>query len=141
MRLFEETSFYVLLVIEVMYDIRYFLMMFFCCVAMFANAVLILDLAHANQAKLLTEEGQEEYTPLIPDVTGNNPINALINQYLLGLGSSTLADQEPNGVKQLVWFYFFLATIIININFLNVLIAIVSDSYARITEARQSFAL
>jgi hypothetical protein len=75
-----------------MYDIRYFLMMFFCCVAMFSNAVLILDLAHANQAKLLMEESQEEYAPLITDVTGNNPINALINQYLLGLGTFTLAD-------------------------------------------------
>ena len=59
---------------------------------MFSNAVLILDLAHANQAKLLMEESQEEYAPLITDVTGNNPINALINQYLLGLGTFTLAD-------------------------------------------------
>lgn len=41
----------------------------------------------------------------------------------------------------LIWFYFILATIITQINIFNVLIAIVSDSYARITAQKDCYAL
>ena len=44
-RFFEETSFYVKIVVETMYDIGYFALLFMVCVAMFANAQLILHLA------------------------------------------------------------------------------------------------
>ena len=41
----------------------------------------------------------------------------------------------------MVWLYFIAATIITNVNFFNVLIAIVSDTFERITESRQFYAL
>jgi hypothetical protein len=43
MRLFYVTSFYVIMILEAIYDIRYFLIMIVLCVCMFGNAVLILD--------------------------------------------------------------------------------------------------
>ena len=45
LRYIEDTSFYVKIVIETMRDIKYFALLFMVCVAMFANAQLILDLA------------------------------------------------------------------------------------------------
>ncbi len=41
----------------------------------------------------------------------------------------------------MVWLYFIAATIITNVNFFNVLIAIVSDTFERITESRQFYAI
>lgn len=43
MRLFYSTSFYVMMILEAIYDIRFFLLMIVLCVCMFGNAVLILD--------------------------------------------------------------------------------------------------
>jgi hypothetical protein len=43
MRLFHQTSFYVMMIIQAVYDIRYFLVMILLCVCMFGNAILILD--------------------------------------------------------------------------------------------------
>lgn len=124
---------------ETMYDIRYFIFMFVLCVATFANAILILDLAQVNAEKLAISE--EEYERLIPDSVGNDVLDSVLNQYLLGLGEFTLDSYPSNGIKYMVWFYFVLATIITNINFLNVLIAIISDTYAKITEAKACYAL
>lgn len=40
-----------------------------------------------------------------------------------------------------LWFYFIVSTVCTNICFLNILIAIVSDTYARITENKERFSL
>jgi hypothetical protein len=79
MRLFEKTSFYVKMIIETMYDIRYFLIMLLVCVATFANAILILDLAQNRAAESQIEEGSEEYARVINESTGNNIVDALLN--------------------------------------------------------------
>lgn len=42
-RLFEGLSFYVILIIETIKDIAYFLIMFFICICMFATAIYILN--------------------------------------------------------------------------------------------------
>ena len=41
MRLFTNTSFYVKLIRETLYDIRYFVILFIVVIMMFANALLI----------------------------------------------------------------------------------------------------
>ena len=43
LRLFSQTSFYMRLIIDTLYDIRYFLILFFLILITFANALLILD--------------------------------------------------------------------------------------------------
>jgi hypothetical protein len=51
MRLFKEISFYVQMIMQIMYDIRYFMIMLLLCVATFSNSILILDLAGKTAAK------------------------------------------------------------------------------------------
>ena len=68
-RLFEGLSFYVILIIETIKDIAYFVIMFLICIAMFASAMMIL-----NQERF--------YVPAMPDntkfvnATGNDIIEA-----------------------------------------------------------------
>jgi hypothetical protein len=50
MRLFKNISFYVLMIIQIMYDIRHFMIMLLLCVATFSNSILILDLAGKTAA-------------------------------------------------------------------------------------------
>ena len=57
---------------------------------------------------------------------------------MLSLGDFKYDDY---GSSWLIWTYFIIAIIVTNINFLNLLIAIISDTYARITESKQRYAL
>jgi hypothetical protein len=63
-------------------------------------------------------------------------MDSLLNQYLLGLGEFSFDNYSKNRNTYLIWFFFVLATIITQINIFNVLIAIVSDSFARITQEK-----
>ena len=46
-----------------------------------------------------------------------------------------------NQSSRLLWIYFVLATFLTNVMFLNMLIAIMSDTFARITENKAKYAL
>ena len=57
------------------------------------------------------------------------------------MGEFTLDNYPGNAVKYMVWLYFIAATIITNVDFFSLLIAIVSDTFERITESRQFYAI
>lgn len=147
MRLFEGTSFYILMVIETVMDTRFFIILFIMVVATFANAIMIVDKKQTvlYQESLLADPNttEEAYVPLIPEFFHKADImDAWFNQYLLGLGEFVYVEHEgPNASKNLYLFYFIVATLITNITFLNVLIAIVNDTYARITNGKERYAL
>lgn len=88
-------------------------------------------------------EGEElvEYERIIPDSLGNNLFDSFINQYLLGVGEFTVDAYPANKAKTLLWIYFMAATLFTNINFLNLLVAIISETYERITEKKQRYAM
>ena len=71
-RLFEGLSFYVILIIETIKDIAYFVIMFLICIAMFASAMMIL-----NQERF--------YVPAAPtnttfvNASGNSTIDTFVN--------------------------------------------------------------
>jgi len=48
---------------------------------------------------------------------------------------------STNPSKKLLWIYFVLATFFTNVMFLNMLIAIMSDTFAKITEHKVKYAL
>lgn len=48
--MFEETSFYVTMLLESFDDIKEFILMVFLCIGSFANAILILDSAGKSKA-------------------------------------------------------------------------------------------
>jgi hypothetical protein len=60
---------------------------------------------------------------------------------LEGVGEFTTDAYPTNKIKTLIWIYYIAATIMTNINFLKLLVAIISDTYARITEDKQRYAL
>jgi len=65
-----------------------------------------------------------------------DPFDSILNQYLLGLGAfdHTLFVGEGS---VFIWFYFVLATFITQITFMNLMIAIMGDSFDRVTEVRE----
>jgi hypothetical protein len=64
-------------------------------------------------------------------------VSLFIQQLLLGLGNVPTDNIAENKFNTLIWFYFLAAVIVTNVAFFNILIAIVSDSYERITESKE----
>ena len=59
----------------------------------------------------------------------------MIHTYLIGLGDFTTDDYEARGSLQMqvVWVLFLAATFLIQLTFMNMLIAIMSDVYSQVT--------
>ena len=95
LRLFDSTSFYVRLIIETLFDIKYFIILFIIILLTFGNALYILSI------------GKEE--PLYRPYTSNNFVNVVLNQYELSLGEF---DTEVFITDSAPWIVFFLATLI-----------------------------
>ena len=134
LRLFSTTSFYIRLISETMKDITYFMIILLIFLIMFANCLYILDLYRAKEAPdLLLVETYFE---------GWDTINTLFNQYLLALGEfgmDNFKEGSPNLV--IVISLFIVATFLTQITILNMLIAIMGDTFGKVTEIKEQAGL
>lgn len=127
MRLFAPTAFYVKLIIETVWDIRYFLILFVFILATFGNALMVLN------------EGRGE--PMYSNTYQVEFFDAMMNQYMLSLGEFDTENFKLRGHDVIVWMLFIATTFITQITFLNMLIAIMGDTFSRVTETKEQSAL
>ena len=127
MRLFKPFSAFIRMITEIIKDIRVFLVMLVISLAAFANIIFVLN---------LNREDATQADPIYEGYTGFQPADAMIHAYLTGLGDfgrDTYSEEDAN----VVWIMFILATIIVQLIFMNLLIAIMGESFARITAIMQ----
>ena len=122
LRLFEQTAFYVLLLEITMQDIKYFFLLVLATLMMFGVPLLMLDGSSKDGFELI-------------DGTFNFwIIDLMYNQYLLALGEFGLDNFGEHPQAALVYFFFVLATFFSQLTMLNMLIAIMGDSFAKVFE-------
>ena len=129
LRLFSNTSHYIRLIQETIYDIRYFLLIYFVVIGLFANAIHTLN---------LNRDYRDEDSTIVDKNLSMRPMDALLNQYLLSLGEFSL-DNFGAGDEDdfyVIWAFFTLSTFITSIIILNMLIAIMGDTFGRVTEMK-----
>ena len=128
MRLFESTSFFVRLVFETFKDIFYGLLVFLVILMMFGNVLIVLSQDREPFFHRYFEEDESNY------------INAFLNMYEITLGTWTydvIFDENKNdSVMKFTWLIFVISTLITQIIFLNMLIAIMGDTYDRVSESK-----
>ena len=114
LRIFEKTGYLIRMIIEVIIDMRYFFLVLLITVAAFGESFLRLSLANVED---------ERFTTSFTD--------SMIFTYRMILGDF---DTSAFGsvATPAVMIIFLLCTIINMIVMLNLLIAIISDSYARV---------
>ena len=96
---------------------------------MFGTAFYILNLGRVG-----TDES------VVPDVSSIWILDAFINQYELGLGEFQIDSYRESKGHQSFFIYtlFIISTFLIQITFLNMLIAIMGDAFERATEEREN---
>ena len=130
MRLFKPFSAFIRMITEIIKDIQVFMVMLIIALGAFANIVFILNLNRIDSG-----------SPVIYDsLIGFAPLDAVIHAYLMGLGDFN-KDNYSEGDAQVVWIMFILATIIVSLIFMNLLIAIMGESFSRITGIMQQSTL
>ena len=129
LRLFGETSFYIKLIFETVYDIKHFLIIFFVSLMMFGTPMYMLQLNRTDK------------NPVVESIFGNFwPMNAFYNQYMLSLGEFTIDDYDDNPQTYLCYIFFLVATFLTQITFLNMLITLMGDTFGRVYESKNQFA-
>ena len=124
LRMFEITSFYVSLIVQTVKDLTPFFTIFPIFLITFGSATYILD----------TEKS--EFTT--GDWTSSWVFNAIFTQYLLSQGAFVKIDAyEESSHEIMVYIIFMIATFFSTITALNMIIAIMSDTFARVTESYQ----
>mmetsp|Transcript_26142 Transcript_26142/g.18565 ORF Transcript_26142/g.18565 Transcript_26142/m.18565 type:complete len:109 (+) Transcript_26142:1947-2273(+) len=96
------------------------------CIFMFANLFEVLN---------LNRDSLDEDSSLFTESFGY-PFNSVINQYLVGLGDFN-TDNYSQENKIMIWLFFILATFITQITFMNLLIAIMGDTFDRVSEKKE----
>lgn len=130
MRLFKPFSAFIRMITEIIKDIKVFMVMLIISLMAFANIIFVLN---ANRL-------HEDKDPIFDALVGIPPVDAIIHAYLTGLGDFN-KDFYSEDNSRVVWIMFILATIIVQLIFLNLLIAIMGESFARITAIMQQSTL
>lgn len=146
-RLVPTLAFFVTFLIEVLNDIRGFIFMFIVCILMVGNAVYIISESYKKPDSWHYLEPDDyqalvdaDENPEIIDSTfgeGYKFIDSLFNQYQMTLGNGDLNF----GTNSLVWIFYLLTTIFTQITFFNMLVGIMSETFANVLEAKQKHSL
>jgi len=126
MRLFKPFSAFIRMITEIIKDIQVFLIMLIIALSAFANIIFLLNINRMEQGG----------DPLYESLIGIAPLDAMIHAYLMGLGDFNRDTYSSENAK-VVWIMFILATIIVALIFMNLLIAIMGESFSRITGIMQ----
>jgi len=128
LRTFEDYAIFIRMVLEMIAapELMQFWLMLFFCLAGFASLVYILNFNRQGA-------GDE---PIYEDYLDSGPLSAFIHAWFLGLGEFGM-DNYSEKNSWTMYIYFVGATIIVQLVFMNILIAIMSEQYARLNETKE----
>lgn len=137
MRLFKPFSAFIRMISEILADIKVFFIVLLISLLAFANIIFILNI-NRNEDMNCTylDEKTEKMTScdsIYDGIFGNGGLDSTVHAYLLGLGEFQV-DNYAHTNQGPIWFFFLVATILVQLLFMNLLIAIMGSSYGRVSE-------
>ena len=125
MRLFDDTAFYTKILSETLSDSLTFLILFFLVMGLFANLTYIFNIER------LADRDENELIIPIFDIPF---LDAIYGLYINTIGEyeKTLEQYEGNN-SRVMYVLFFIATFLIQITFLNMLIAVMGNTFDQVS--------
>jgi len=130
MRLFKNTAYFLTLISSTIYDVRIFSLMLMIIIFAFANFFYVLN----DNVK-----GEEFY--YVGTFVGNKAVDALISTYLAGLGEFDFDGYKSGPNVYVAWTFFLMGTFLVLVVFMNMLIAIMGDTFANVQEIQDQACL
>ena len=131
LRLVDQTSFYIKLIEKTFTDIVQFMILFLIALGMIGSAMYALEIAFdfgENSDRIV----ENKFNFFILDM--------LYNQYMLALGEFTMDAFESSPLDDLCFLLFIFATLFTQVVFLNMLIAIMGNTFAQVMEKKNQYA-
>lgn len=129
LRIFTETASFIRMITEIIKDMGVFSLIYITANLAFANAFFLLDGGFSN---------------VVPDddkISGSTWWEVVLYVYMTGLGEFG-TDDFPEATNQaMFWIFFLLCTILVQLVFLNLLIAIMGDTFGRVLEIKEEASL
>eukprot|EP00344_Euplotes_crassus_P002509 CAMPEP_0196995916 /NCGR_PEP_ID=MMETSP1380-20130617/1922_1 /TAXON_ID=5936 /ORGANISM="Euplotes crassus, Strain CT5" /LENGTH=281 /DNA_ID=CAMNT_0042411725 /DNA_START=101 /DNA_END=942 /DNA_ORIENTATION=- len=120
LRIFFATAYLVRMIIEIIIDMKFFV-----------GVLMIATIAFGNSFYILGRN-----SPDGENLAGSNVFDAFIFSYKMGLGDF-LTDDFGTRDEEFLWIFFLLDTIIILIVLLNLVIAIMGDTFDKVQETQE----
>ena len=127
LRLFDRTSFYINLISMTIIEINYFLILYLASFFMFGFPLLMLNLYRTQDVNLFERNSYYQI------------ISMVLHQYLLSLGHFVHENYQDHTHAFLVWILFIASTAFTQITMLNMLIAIMGNTFDHVTENEQVY--
>ena len=142
MRLFEKFAHFITLITQTIVDMSTFMFMLMLCIFAFTNFIVIIN----NNSSGANDPIKEKYKDVYEDDLGNKinnwtyvtqftdvaVFNAFISMWRTGLGEFDDAHYDKGAYTYLLWTFFMMATFIILVVFMNMLIAIMTNTYEKV---------
>lgn len=148
--MFRDVAMYFRIIVDSVSQTKYFMLMCLVVILAFGSALYVLDEDQQNHFELGIEPVftgfDNEYEELSSNKTPSEMVDSWFTQYLLMLGEFEILEHEgvedyPRPSKNLIWTYFFLATLFTNVVFFNTLVAVIGTSYDEKWADREKYAL
>ena len=125
-RLFSNTAYFINLIIQTLNDSKYFAVMLLIIITSFTQLFFIIQLN-------INEKDHEKYHYVV-DYTGETVSSAWISMYVLAMGDFHFSGYGEGPDVFIAWGAWLLATYLMLLVFLNVLIAIMGDTFGRVSQ-------
>lgn len=122
-RVYDNLAWFIILLGKTVKDLDSIIIVFFICLLTFATTTMVLQKSRSDEAE-----------PLVIDIVNIKIVDALITQYLVGLGDFSTDFEGNNSV--LCWLIFLMSTALTLLVFMNMLIAQMGDTFDECQEKR-----
>ena len=126
MRIFKPFAAFIRMIEAIVNSISVFSVMLILVLLAFANCIMVLQL---NRHDTTLEPIFDGFTEIVP-------FDAIIHAYLTGLGDFN-KDFYSESNSLTVWIFFLLATLLVQLVFMNLLIAMMGEAYSEILAIEQ----
>ena len=134
MRIFELTATFINLLMKTFKSILGFLILLIVALIACGNLYYLL---HQWRIKNSSSPYSVPFAPIYSEELDNYPfINSIIYSYKLSLGDFDTENYAEAGDRSLLWVLFVLGTLILQITLLNMLIAIMGDTFDEVMETK-----
>jgi len=142
LRLFKSTAYFITLIFQTAKDIKPFMTLILLILFAFANFFFILNNNTPQNPVYAKTHPKADFHYVDDYLKGYDVINAIIAMWLLALGEFDLDGTYSEGDSSfIIWLAFILATFIVLIVFMNMMIAIMADSFAKVGGEKEESAL
>lgn len=131
MRLFRSTAYFITLISQTIFDVRIFSMMLAIILCAFANFFFVLN----------NNTVESDGFHYVGSYVGNTVADAFIAMYLMGLGEFDMDGYSQGTNVYMTWGFFLMGTFLVLVVFMNMLIAIMGDTFGNVQAIQEESAL